>query len=122
MTKIKLSDGTIINASTVEVVNGVLKITTSEHTVEELAELFSDKEKTAKITLLTESGVESGYKEGFTNFAGIYYTADGEKTVELLYSDPIDTRISCAEAAAEQASEKASEVEETVNALLGAEG
>jgi hypothetical protein len=40
MTKIKLTDGTIINASTVEVVYGTLKITTTEYTVEELAEIF----------------------------------------------------------------------------------
>lgn len=55
MTKIKLADGTIINASRVELVNGVLKITTADHTVEELAALFSNKSNTSHITLLTES-------------------------------------------------------------------
>ena len=36
MTKIKLVDGTIINAETVELDGGVLKIATTEKTVEEL--------------------------------------------------------------------------------------
>ena len=37
MTKVKLADNTIINASSVELSNGILKITTTDHTVEELA-------------------------------------------------------------------------------------
>lgn len=83
MTKIKLIDGTIINASNVEVVNGTLKITTTEYTVEELAEMFSDKNNTNYITLMTEGEKECGYKTGFTSFAGIDYDAEGNKTVEL---------------------------------------
>ena len=85
MTKVKLLNGTIINASTVEVVGGVLKITTEDHTVEGLAGLFSNKENTATITLMTESGIECGYKNNFTVLAGINYV-DGVKTVELLQS------------------------------------
>lgn len=95
MTRIKLTDGTIINASTVEVVNGVLKITTNEYSVEELAEIFKDKNKTNLITLMTESEKESGYKTGFTSFAGITYDADGNKTVELFQpKDVAESRLS----------------------------
>ena len=95
MTKIKLTDGTIISASTVEVVNGVLKITTNEYSVEELAEIFKDKNKTNLITLMTESEKESGYKTGFTSFAGINYDADGNKTVELFQpKDVTESRLS----------------------------
>ncbi len=120
MTKIKLADGTIINASSVELVNGVLKITTTDYTVEELAALFSNKSNTSLITLLTESEVESGYKTGFTSFAGIMYNADDTKTVELYQpADATEARISNAEGAANAASAAAAKVEEQ-NEVLAA--
>ena len=99
MTKIKLTNGTVINADSIELVNGTLRITTSEHTVEELAALFSDKSNTSRITLMTEGGVETGYKAGFTSFAGINYGADGSKTVELFQpKDVTEARLSNVEA------------------------
>lgn len=106
MTKIKLVNGTIINADTVELVNGTLKIAISEeHTVEELAELFSNKKNTSLITLMTQGGTESGYKTGFTSFAGINYDSEGVKTVELFQpADVTEARISNAEGTANQAS------------------
>ena len=129
MTKVKLSNGTIVNASDVEVVNGVLKISTTDFTVEELAELFSNKENTSLIVLLTESDVESGYKTGFTSFAGINYNANEVKTVELFQpKDVTESRLAKAEGTANLAKEtsdaltaKKTELEETVNALLGTE-
>ncbi len=129
MTKIKLADGTIINADSVELVNGALKITTVEKTVEELAEIFSDKTKTSLITLMTPSEKETGYKTGFTSFAGINYDAEGVKTVELFQPvDVTEARISNAEGNANlanegvtQANEDISELEATVDALLGTE-
>ena len=129
MTKVKLSNGTIVNASDVEVVNGVLKISTTDFTVEELAELFSNKENTSLIVLLTESDVESGYKTGFTSFAGINYNANEVKTVELFQpKDVTESRLAKAEGTANLAKEtsdaltaKTTELEETVNALLGTE-
>lgn len=108
MTKVKLADGTIINAEDVVLENGILKISTTELTVEELAELFSDKSNTSNIVIMTETGKESGYKKGFTSFAGIMYGADGTKTVEMF--QPVDVneaRISNAEGAANAASEVA---------------
>ena len=127
MTKIKLVDGTIINADSIELVNGALKITTSEKTVEELAEIFSDKEKTSLITLMTPSEKETGFKTGFTSFSGINYDADGVKTVELFQPvDVTEARISGAEGVANQANNGVaqanadiSELEATVDALLG---
>lgn len=110
MTKIKLTDGTIIEASTVEVVNGVLQITTKDTTVEKLAKLFKNASNTSLITLMTESGVESGYKQGFTSFAGIMYNPDGSKTVEIFQPrDTTEARIANAEAAAHLANEKIAE-------------
>lgn len=104
MTKVKLTDGTIINASTVEVVKGVLKISTTEKTVEELAAIFSDKSKTNHIVLLTESEKESGFKTGFTSFAGITYDVEGTKTIELFQPvDATEARISNAEGKANEA-------------------
>lgn len=112
MTKIKLTDGTIINASTVEVVNGILKITTAEKTVEELDALFSDKSKTSNIVLMTESGKETGYKTGFTSFAGIMYNPEKTKTIELFQpKDVTEARVANAEGTANLANEKAAEVE-----------
>ena len=118
MTKIRLVDGTIITAASVELVNGVLQITTEEHTVEELAAIFSDKSNTSLITLLTESGKESGYKTGFTSFAGITYGADGEKTVELFQPvDITEARISNAEGAAAAATSATTETNQTITDL-----
>ena len=118
MTKIKLTDGTIINASNVEVVNGILKITTTEKTVEELAEIFNDKGNTNLITLLTESGKECGYKTGFTSFAGITYDAEGNKTVELFQpKDVTEARIVNVEATANIAKEETLSVSSKVTEL-----
>lgn len=118
MTKIKLVDGTIINASNIELVNGILKITTTDMEVEELAEIFSDTSKTSLITLLTNNEKESGYKKGFTSFAGINYGADGTKTIELFQpKDTTEARISNAEGTANIAKETAAELEEK-NAIL----
>ena len=98
MTKIKLTNGVVIDASEVEVVNSTLRITTTEYTVEELAEIFSNKNNTSYITLMTESEKESGYKTGFTSFAGINYDADGNKTVELFQpKDVTESRLSYVE-------------------------
>ena len=108
MTKIKLTDETIINASEIELINGILKITTTELTVEELATLFSNKSNTSIITLLTENDVESGFKTGFTSFAGISYGVDGSKTIELFQpKDTTENRISNAEGVANMANENA---------------
>lgn len=119
MEKIKLANDTVLEVSSIELVRGVLKITTTDRTVEELAALFSDKSNTSFITLLTSSGIESGYKAGFTSFAGIHYDAEGAKTVELFQpADATEARISNAEAAAvlakntaNTANDKAEEVE-----------
>lgn len=121
MTKIKLLDGTIINADGVAVVRGALNIVVSDNiTVEKLAELFSNKENTSLITLMTESGVESGYKVGFTSFAGINYDEAGNKTIELFQPvDELENRVANAEGVANSANTKAAELEATVNTLLG---
>lgn len=112
MTKIKLTNGTVINADSVELNNGILRITTKEHTVEELATLFSDKSNTSRITLMTEGGVESGYKAGFTSFAGINYGADGSKTVELFQpKDVTEARLSNVEANANSVANSITDVE-----------
>lgn len=123
MTKIKLVDGTIINADSVKLINGALKISTTECTVEELAEVFSDNEKTARIVLMTESGIETGYKEGFTSFSGIAYDAEGVKTIELFQpADVTEQRVANAESTANLANEKVDELGNTVDALLGTGG
>ena len=122
MTKIKLSNGTTINANSVELVNGILKITTAEKTVEELAEIFSNKENTSKITLMTASEIETGYKTGFTSFVGINYDSEGIKTVELFQpKDVTEKRLADAEGAVALVNEDIAELSSTVDALLGAE-
>lgn len=122
MTKIKLVNGTIINAESVEVVNGLLMISTKERSVEELAELFGNKENTSHIVLMTESDVESGFKDGFTSFAGINYNADGLKVVGLFQpKDVTEARISDVEGKVAAANDDVKELNETVNALLGAD-
>ena len=115
MTKVKLTNGVVINAKEVKMENGILKITTEENTVEELAEMFANKQNTNLITFLTETEIESGFKVGFTSFLGINYDADGVKTVEL--AQPVDVneaRISNAEGLANQSIAKATELEERV--------
>lgn len=111
MTKIKLVNGTVINADSVELTNGILRITTTELTVEELATLFSDKENTSLITLMTENGTETGYKAGFTSFAGINYV-DGAKTVELFQpKDVTEARLSNVEATTNSVASSVTDVE-----------
>lgn len=115
MTKIKLSNGTIINVNDVVLENGILKISTTEYTVEKLAKMFSNKENTNLITLLTESEVESGYKKGFTSFAGIIYGSDGLKTIELFQpKDITEARLSNAEAIANLARDNAASLESSI--------
>lgn len=112
MTKIKLTNGIIINADSIDLSNGVLRITTSEFTVEELATLFSDKNNTNHITLMTESGLETGYKTGFTSFAGINYDANGTKTVELFQpKDVTEARLSNVEATTNTVASSITDVE-----------
>ena len=112
MTKIKLTNGEIINAESVELTNGILKITTKERTVEELATLFSDKNNTNLITLMTVGGTETGFKTGFTSFAGINYSEDGTKTVELFQpKDVTEARLSNVEAAANTVANSVTDVE-----------
>ena len=112
MTKIKLTNGTVINAESVDLTNGILRITTKEHTVEELATLFSDKSNTSLITLMTEGGAETGYKTGFTSFAGINYDVDGAKTVELFQpKDVTEARLSNVEATTNSVASSVTDVE-----------
>ena len=118
MTKIKLVNGAIVNASDVKVVNGTLKISTTDLTVEKLAKLFSDKENTSLIVLMTEADVECGYKTGFTSFAGIEYDANGVKTVELFQPvDVTEKRIADAEGKAAHAENTANAANEKTTAL-----
>lgn len=112
MTKIKLTNGTVINAESIDLTGGILRITTSELTVEELATLFSDKSNTSLITEMTESGIETGYKAGFTSFAGINYGADGVKTVELFQpKDATEARLATVEATANITASSVTDVE-----------
>ena len=95
MRKIKLLDGTIIEITEKSLINGILKISTKEKTVEELAEIFSNKENTNYIAILSRNDVEIGFNKGFTSFAGITYDTDGIKTIELFQpKDVIEARIS----------------------------
>lgn len=122
MTKIKLNNGVLINALEVILEKGVLKITTVENTVEELAELFADKENTNYIVLMTEMGTECGYKVGFTSFVGINYDASGVKTVELMQpANVTEKRLSDAEGNLSMVNKEVSELNTTVNTLLGTE-
>jgi F0F1-type ATP synthase delta subunit len=112
MTKIKLTNGTVINAESVDLNNGVLRITTKELAVEELATLFSNKDNTSLITLMTENETETGYKTGFTSFAGISYDAEGNKTVELFQpKDVTEARLSNVEATTNTVANSVTDVE-----------
>ena len=122
MTKIKLTNGVTLEAMDVELLNGILKITTADSTVEELATLFSDKKNTSRIVLLTPSGAESGYKYGFTSFAGICYGVDGVKTIELFQPvDDMEARVAKVEGNASAATSEIVKIEDTINTLLGLE-
>lgn len=118
MEKIILADGTTLNISGIELVKGILKISTTESTVEELAAMFSDKSKTSLITLQTESGKDAGFKNGFTSFAGIVYAADGTKTIELFQPvDVTEARISSVEGSVAEANSKAQALEEQTSVM-----
>lgn len=112
MRKIKLVDGTIIKITEKSLINGILKISTKEKTVEELAELFSNKENTSYIATLSRNDVEIGFNKGFTSFAGITYDTDGIKTVELFQpKDVTEARISNLESATNETKNVVANVE-----------
>jgi hypothetical protein len=112
MRKIKLVNGTIIEITEKSLINGILKISTKEKTVEELAELFSNKENTSYIATLSRNDVEIGFNKGFTSFAGITYDTDGIKTVELFQpKDVTEARISNLEGAANETKNVVANVE-----------
>ena len=113
MDKIKLVDGTILSAESIELINGVLKISTRDNTIDGLIELFSNSANTHTIVILTEDEVECERKIGFTSFAGIRYNADGLMTVEMFQpKDELELRVASAEATANLATSKITEVEE----------
>lgn len=116
MRKIKLVDGTIIEILEKSLINGILKISTKEKTVEELAELFSNKENTNYIATLSRNDVEIGFNKGFTSFAGITYDADGIKTVELFQpKDVTEARISNLEGATNETKNTVASVETSMS-------
>ena len=60
---------------------------------------------------MTEGGVETGYKAGFTSFAGINYV-DGAKTVELFQpKDVTEARLSNVEATTNSVASSVTDVE-----------
>ena len=118
MIRVRVADGTVINAERVELVNGALNIVTKDHTVEELAGVFGNSENTGLITFLTESGAESGFKTGFTSFSGITYDAEGCKTVELFQPvDLTERKVATAMGIATRASEDVKASKESINGL-----
>ena len=116
MRKIKLVDGTIIEILEKSLINGILKISTKEKTVEELAELFSNKENTNYIATLSRNDVEIGFNKGFTSFAGITYDTDGIKTVELFQpKDVTEARIANLEGATNETKNTVANVETSMS-------
>ena len=116
MRKIKLVDGTIIEITEKSLINGILKISTKEKTAEELAELFSNKENTSYIAILSRNDVEIGFNKGFTSFAGITYDTAGVKTVELFQpKDVTEARISNLEGATNETKNTVASVETSMS-------
>ena len=116
MRKIKLLDGTIIEITEKSLINGILKISTKEKTVEELAEIFSNKENTNYIAILSRNDVEIGFNKGFTSFAGITYDTDGIKTIELFQpKDVTEARISNLEGATNETKNTVANVETSMS-------
>lgn len=112
MDKIKLVNGTVLNVSNIDSSDRVLKISTTDFTVEELAEMFANKENTNYIVIMTESEKETGFKIGFTSFAGINYDNDGVKTIELFQPiDNMEARVSNVEGVAHQTNNSLTDVE-----------
>jgi hypothetical protein len=116
MRKIKLVNGTVIEITEKSLVNGILKISTKEKTVEELAELFSNKENTSYIATLSRNDVEIGFNKGFTSFAGITYDTDGIKTIELFQpKDVTEARIANLEGATNETKNTVASVETSMS-------
>ena len=118
MDKIKLANGTIMSVSNIDSSDRALKISTTEFTVEELAEIFSNKDNTNYIVIMTASEKEVGFKTGFTSFAGIEYDAEGVKTIELFQPiDDMEARVSNVEGMANQTNNGLTDVELAVTEL-----
>ena len=118
MDKIKLANGTVISVSNIDSSDRTLKISTTDFTVEELAEMFSNKENTNYIVIMTESEKETGFKIGFTSFAGINYDNDGVKTIELFQPiDDMEARVSNIEGVASKTTNGLTDVELAITEL-----
>lgn len=112
MDKIKLANGTVMSVSNIDSSDRTLKISTTDFTVEELAEMFSNKENTNYIVIMTESEKETGFKIGFTSFAGINYDNNGVKTIELFQPiDDMEARVSTIEGVASKTTNGLTDVE-----------
>lgn len=118
MDKIKLANGTVISVSNIDSSDRTLKISTTDFTVEELADMFSNKENTNYIVIMTESEKETGFKIGFTSFAGINYDNNGVKTIELFQPiDDMEARVSNIEGVASKTNSGLTDVELAITEL-----
>lgn len=60
MQLIQLLDGSIVGIESIETINGNLEIVIADKTAEEIQGMFQNKANLSVISLLTDSGIQSG--------------------------------------------------------------
>jgi hypothetical protein len=111
MQKIKLVDGKVYEIKSIEIVKGNLEIVIADMTAEEVQEIFSDKANLSTITMLTESGEESGAQYGFVCYSGLYMSDNEKRVILTKEADKDAERITSAEARAVAALARVEELE-----------
>lgn len=112
-TRVKLNDGSVVFAESVDVANGVMRIKMGDrYTCEQAQELFSDKVKLSHMQLMTiEDDDVYGVYGGYTELQGVTLFGDC-KCVELCkLSDNVIERIVSAEASVLRMLDKLNKIE-----------
>lgn len=107
--KIKLIDGSAYTVTRAEITNGRFEIDFKDMTSEEIQEIFSNKANLANIELLTDEGEKFGFIPNYTVYSGVMLVGDIKTVILAQQADPVQERITNAEAKALEAATSAQE-------------
>lgn len=112
--KIRLTDGSIYIVDRAEPVNGRVEIDFKDKTCEEIQEIFSSPEKLTVIELITDNNDKFGDIPGFTVYSGVKLFGDTATALLSHQTDPIQERLTNAEANALKAATLARDAQESL--------
>lgn len=107
--KIRLIDGSIYTVTRAEVTSGRTEIDFKNKTAEEIQEIFSESSNLTNIELLTDVGEKYGDIQGYCAYSGVMLVGDTKTVILAQQTDPLQERITNAEAKALEAATSAQE-------------